>query len=110
MIAFIKRMKKLMSIFSYDTQNSSAPVIRHTYTHTLALYKSDKDRKPIASVTAKDDSKISVVKLLVIVLCSVCTAIFAAVIIKRIAERIKRKKHRRAEACCECECEFCQQE
>ncbi len=78
-----------------------APRLTHTWRHTLSLYPSSKSRKPIFSVTAKNDTTVSVLKLTLILLGTVCAAIAVAALIKRIREKLSSKRHRAEHLCCE---------
>ncbi len=77
------------------------PTLKHSWKHTLALYPSDKSRKPIFSITAKDDKSVSVVKLALILLGGIFIAVLVAALVKRIREKLRAKKRNSAHCCCD---------
>ncbi len=77
-----------------------SPRLTHTWRHTLSLYPNEKSRKPIFSVTAKNDKAVSVLKLALILLGAVCVGIAVASLVKRIRERLRAKKCNAEHRCC----------
>lgn len=97
-------MTKLLNILKGTKERPSVlhtPTLKHTWKHTLSLYPSDKSRKPVFSITAKDDKSVSVLKLALILLAVVCAVILTARLVKRIREKLGAKKRDAAHSCCD---------
>ena len=75
--------------------NGRTPIIRHTWQHTLSLYPSAKSKVPCARIDAKDDRRISVLKLALYFVCAASALVLAALLIKRVRDKIRRKKRER---------------
>ena len=97
-------MTKLLKILSNAANRllaSTSLTLKHSWKHTLALYPSDKSRKPIFSITAKDDKSVSVVKLALILLGGIFIVVTVAMLVKRVREKLRAKKQNSAHCCCD---------
>ncbi len=97
MANFAKSMKKSAQKFSSELFSDKGLTLSQVFKSTTSLYKGKNESKPLISVSARGDCRISVLKLVIILLCSVSCTIFAALLIRSIIDRCRAKKHQEAD-------------
>ncbi|MBQ8510216.1 MAG: hypothetical protein IJ493_09955 [Clostridia bacterium] len=85
---FAKDMKKL----SKQLYSEKGLMLKRTYDITTSVYGHGKEKKPYVTINAKADYKISVVKLIVILMCVFSTLALVALCVKGVVDHCRPKK------------------
>lgn len=86
----IKGSKKL----SKQLYGKKSLTLKHSYDGSFSIFGSAKEKKPLITVTASGEYKISVFKLIVILMCIMSTAALVVLLIRSISEYCHKKRER----------------
>ncbi len=86
----VKGSKKL----SKQLYGKKSLTLKHSFDSTLSIFGSVKEKKPLLTVTVGGEYKISVFKLIVILMCIVSTAALVVLLVKSISDYCREKRER----------------
>lgn len=88
-----KKARKGAKKLSKQMFSEKGMMLSRSYESTTSIYTGGKDKKPLITVTAQGDYKISVVKLIVILMCVFSTAALVILLAKSIIDHCKVRKN-----------------
>ena len=94
---YAKQLAKDMKKLSKQLYSDKGLMLKKTYDVTTSVYGHGKESKPYITVNAKADYKISIVKLIVILMCIASTLTLIALCIRGLFEHCRPKKCRHAD-------------
>ena len=93
MANFAKSLKKNTKKISNELFSDKGLTLKQTFKSTTSLYTGANENKPLISLTSRGDYKISVLKLVIILLCAVSCAALVVLLINKAIDRCRTKKH-----------------
>lgn len=97
MANFAKSLKKSTENFQNKLFSDNGLTLRQTFKSTTSLYKGKNESKPLISLTSRGDYKISVLRLVIILLCAVSCAAVVVLLIQRAVDRCRTKKQHKSD-------------
>ncbi len=87
-----KQVRKDVKKMSKQLFSKKGLTLKQTYDISTSFYANKKENKPYVTITAHGDYKISVLKLIVILMCILSSVMVIVLCIRGLFERIKSKK------------------